>query len=126
MEESKTNQARSKTISYDKINIKRKSNFRQLQLNILDSLTKGPIIKLKKRSNRNLNDNDYESYNNKINNSLNKYQLSIIQDKDRDEPIDRNDLGPNKKFLDKDDKKLIRKIYHLNSLYTNRGLPTSN
>ena len=68
MEESKTNQARSKTISYDKINIKRKSNFRQLQLNILDSLTKGPIIKLKKRSNRNLNDNDYESYNNKINN----------------------------------------------------------
>ena len=130
MDESNSIHTRLKTISYDKINIKRKSNLRQLQLNILDSLTKGPIINLRKKPNRRIgntsNDNDYESYNTKINNSLNKYQLSIIQDKDRDEPIDRNDLGPNKKYLDKDDKRLIKKIYHLNSLYINRGLPTAN
>ena len=49
MDDNKT--ARLKTISYDKINIKRKSNLRDLQLNILDSLTKGPIIDLKKRTN---------------------------------------------------------------------------
>ena len=128
MDDNKT--ARLKTISYDKINIKRKSNLRDLQLNILDSLSKGPIIDLKKRSNRRIGkntiDNDYESYNTKIINSLNKYQLSIIQDKDKDEPTDRNDMGPNEKYIDKDDKKLIKKIYHLNSLYTNRGFPSRN
>ena len=128
MDDNKT--ARLKTISYDKINIKRKSNLRDLQLNILDSLTKGPIIDLKKRTNRRIGkntiDNDYESYNTKIINSLNKYQLSIIHDKDKDEPTDRNDMGPNEKYIDKDDKKLIKKIYHLNSLYTNRGFPSRN
>ena len=128
MDDNKT--ARLKTISYDKINIKRKSNLRDLQLNILDSLTKGPIIDLKKRTNRRIGkntiDNDYESYNTKIINSLNKYQLSIIQDKDKDEPTVRNDMGPNEKYIDKDDKKLIKKIYHLNSLYTNRGFPSRN
>ena len=128
MDDNKT--ARLKTISYDKINIKRKSNLRDLQLNILDSLAKGPIIDLKKRTNRRIGkntiDNDYESYNTKIINSLNKYQLSIIQDKDKDEPTDRNDMGPNEKYIDKDDKKLIKKIYHLNSLYTNRGFPSRN
>ena len=128
MDDNKT--ARLKTISYDKINIKRKSNLRDLQLNILDSLSKGPIIDLKKRTNRRIGkntiDNDYESYNTKIINSLNKYQLSIIQDKDKDEPTDRNDMGPNEKYIDKDDKKLIKKIYHLNSLYTNRGFPSRN
>ena len=128
MDDNKT--ARLKTLSYDKINIKRKSNLRDLQLNILDSLTKGPIIDLKKRTNRRIGkntiDNDYESYNTKIINSLNKYQLSIIQDKDKDEPTDRNDMGPNEKYIDKDDKKLIKKIYHLNSLYTNRGFPSRN
>ena len=128
MDDNKT--ARLKTISYDKINIKRKPNLRDLQLNILDSLTKGPIIDLKKRTNRRIGkntiDNDYESYNTKIINSLNKYQLSIIHDKDKDEPTDRNDMGPNEKYIDKDDKKLIKKIYHLNSLYTNRGFPSRN
>ena len=128
MDDNKT--TRLKTISYDKINIKRKSNLRDLQLNILDSLSKGPIIDLKKRTNRRIGkntiDNDYESYNTKIINSLNKYQLSIIQDKDKDEPTDRNDMGPNEKYIDKDDKKLIKKIYHLNSLYTNRGFPSRN
>ena len=128
MDDNKT--ARLKTISYDKINIKRKSNLRDLQLNILDSLTKGPIIDLKKRTNRRIGkntiDNDYESYNTKIINSLNKYQLSIIHDKDKDEQTDRNDMGPNEKYIDKDDKKLIKKIYHLNSLYTNRGFPSRN
>ena len=128
MDDNKT--ARLKTISYDKINIKRKSNLRDLQLNILDSLAKGPIIDLKKRTNRRIGkntiDNDYESYNTKIINSLNKYQLSIIQDKDKDEPTVRNDMGPNEKYIDKDDKKLIKKIYHLNSLYTNRGFPSRN
>ena len=128
MDDNKT--ARLKTISYDKINIKRKSNLRDLQLNILDSLSKGPIIDLKKRTNRRIGkntiDNDYESYNTKIINSLNKYQLSIIQDKDKDEPTVRNDMGPNEKYIDKDDKKLIKKIYHLNSLYTNRGFPSRN
>ena len=49
MEENKDNPTRLKTVSYDKINTnRRRSNLRQLQLNILDSLTKGPIINIKK------------------------------------------------------------------------------
>ena len=132
MEENKDNQTRLKTVSYDKINTnRRRSNLRQLQLNILDSLTKGPIINIKKRNlrkltNRNANDKDYENYDNKINLTLSKYQLSIPHDKDKEEEINPNDLGPNEKYIDKDDKKLIKKIYHLNSLYSNRGLPTLN
>ena len=132
MEENKDNQTRLKTVSYDKINTnRRRSNLRQLQLNILDSLTKGPIINIKKRNlrkltNRNAYDKDYENYDNKINLTLSKYQLSIPHDKDKEEEINPNDLGPNEKYIDKDDKKLIKKIYHLNSLYSNRGLPTLN
>ena len=131
MEENKTNQQRLKTVSFDKINTRRRnSNLRQLQLNILDSLTKGPIVKIKRPLRKLTNitsDDDYELYNNKINTTLNKYQLSIIPDKDKeDEPPNPNDLGPNKQYIDKDDKKLIKKIYYLNSLYINRGLPTLN
>ena len=132
MEENNDNQTRLKTVSYDKISTnRRRSNLRQLQLNILDSLTKGPIINIKKRNlrkltNRNANDKDYENYDNKINLTLSKYQLSIPHDKDKEEEINPNDLGPNEKYIDKDDKKLIKKIYHLNSLYSNRGLPTLN
>jgi len=82
-----------------------------LQLNILDSLTKGPIINIKKRNlrkltNRNANDKDYENYDNKINLTLSKYQLSIPHDKDKEEEINPNDLGPNEKYIDKDDKKI--------------------
>ena len=131
MENTIPNQTRMKTVSYDKIKIhKRSTNLRQLQLNILDSLTKGPIVKLKRPIRKIINkanESDYELYNNKINSSLNKYQLSIAHDKDKeDEPPNPNDLGPNGKYLNKDDKRLIKKIYHLNSLYANRGLPTSN
>ena len=131
MENTIPNQTRMKTVSYDKIKIhKRSTNLRQLQLNILDSLTKGPIVKIKRPIRKIINkanESDYELYNNKINSSLNKYQLSIAHDKDKeDEPPNPNDLGPNGKYLNKDDKRLIKKIYHLNSLYANRGLPTSN
>ena len=131
MEDNKTNQSRLKTISFDKLTVdkRRNSNLRQLQLNILDSLSKGPIVKIKRPLRKLINNtnDDYEAYNTKINTSLKNYQLSIVQDKDKeDEPPNPNDLGPNQKYLDKNDKKLIKRIYHLNSLYTNRGLPTLN
>ena len=130
MDEINNTQQRLKTVSYDKIiTHKRKSNLRQLQLNILDSLSKGPIVKIKRPLRKLINNtnDDYEAYNTKINTSLKNYQLSIVQDKDKeDEPPNPNDLGPNQKYLDKNDKKLIKRIYHLNSLYTNRGLPTLN
>ena len=130
MENTIPNQTRMKTVSYDKIKIhKRSTNLRQLQLNILDSLTKGPIVKIKRPIRKIINkanESDYELYNDKINNSLKNYQLSIPHDKDKEEEPNPNDLGPNGKFLNKDDKKLIKKIYHLNRLYANRGLPTLN
>ena len=130
MDNTITNQTRMKTVSYDKIKVhKRNTNLRQLQLNILDSLTKGPIVKIKRPIRKIINkanESDYELYNDKINNSLKNYQLSIPHDKDKEEEPNPNDLGPNGKFLNKDDKKLIKKIYHLNRLYTNRGLPTLN
>ena len=131
MTENISNQNRLKTLSLDKSShYKKKSNLRQLQLKILNSLTKDPIIKIKKRPSRKLTLNskidDYELYDNKINNTLKNYQVSIIHDKDKESIEDNpNDLGPNEKYIDKDDKKLIKKIYHLNSLYSNRGLPSN-
>ena len=87
MTENISNQNTLKTLSLDKSShYKKKSNLRQLQLKILNSLTKDPIIKIKKRPSRKLTLNskidDYELYDNKINNTLKNYQVSIIHDKD--------------------------------------------
>ena len=101
------------------------STLRQLQLTMLNSLSKSPIVKVRRKSLKN-NTNDYDdfdNYINKINNSLNKYQVSFPQEKNAEL---ENTLGPNEKYMDKEGKNLIKKIYQLNNLSINKGLPSSN
>ena len=127
MNEENSVSSRFKTISSQKKLLNPKnSTLRQLQLNMLNSLSKSPIIKIKSKillkSNKDDLD-DYDDYINKINTSLNRYQTSFSKEKNSE--LD-NSLGPNEKYMEKEDKKLIKKIYYLNNLYSNRGLPTSN
>ena len=127
MNDSNSFHTKLKTIQNKKINIKEKnSTLRQLQLSMLNSLSKNPIVTIRRKNinGRNLDyDDNYDNYINKINNSLSKYQTSFSQDKSYE--LDNN-LGPNEKYMDKEDKRLIKKVYYLNNLYTNKGLPSSN
>ena len=104
------------------------STLRQLQLSMLNSLSKCPVLKERRKSLKNLKRNsgqydDYDEYINKINNSLNKYQISFSQEKNSEL---ENSLGPNEKYMDKEGKQLIKKVYYMNNLYSSRGLPSSN
>ena len=126
MNNSNSFHTRLKTIPNRKINLKEKnSTLRQLQLSMLNSLSKNPIVTIRRKqiNGRNNNYDNYDNYINKINNSLSKYQTSFSQDKSYESD---NNLGPNEKYMDKEDKQLIKKVYYLNNLYTNRGLPSSN
>ena len=116
---------RFKTISgKKKASNKKNSTFRHLQLSMLNSLSKNPLdIRRKSLKHRNPDFDDFDDYINKINHSLNKYQTSFPQEKSSEL---ENSLGPNEKYMDKEGKQLIKKIYHLNNLYTNKGLPTPN
>ena len=98
MNNSNSFHTRLKTISNKKINIKEKnSTLRQLQLSMLNSLSKNQIVTLRRKCINGRNQ-DYDNYINKINNSLSKYQTSFSQDKSYE--VDNN-LGPNEKFMDK-------------------------
>ena len=124
---SNSNKTRFKTISNEKQNNRNVKTLRQLQLSMLNSLTKSPVVRLRKKASNNLLnrnfDDDYNDYIKKINTSLNKYQISFSQEQSNEL---ENSLGPNEKYMDKEGKELIKKIYYLNNLHTNKGLPTSN
>ena len=126
MSDQNQNQSNLKTISNHKQIFKPKnSTLRQLQLNMLNSLSKSPIVRVRRKSLKSINHDfdDYDDYINKINNTLNKYQISFSQEKN-DEL--ENNLGPNEKYMDKEGKELIKKIYYLNNLHANKGLPSPN
>ena len=126
MNDSHLMQTRLKTIPSKRRELSLKSStLRQLQLSMLNSLSKSPVIKMRRKSlkNNNAEYSDYDDYINKINNSLNKYQLSFSQEKNSEL---ENTLGPNEKYMDKEGKQLIKKIYYMNNLYSNKGLPTTN
>ena len=126
MNDSNLIQTRLRTIpSQKKVSVFKNSTLRQLQLSMLNSLSKSPVIRIRRKSIKNDNSDydDYENYINKINNSLSKYQTSFSQEKNAEL---ENSLGPNEKYMDNEGKKLIKKIYHLNNLYSNKGLPSSN
>ena len=126
MNETSLLHTRLKTISNHRNRFNPKnSTLRQLQISMLNSLSKSPLVNVRRKSLKNISHdfNDYDDYINKINNSLNKYQVSFSQEKNAEL---ENSLGPNEKYMDKEGKQLIKKIYHMNNLYINKGLPTSN
>ena len=87
---------KSKSLDIKKINVtslknKKQQTLRELQLTLLNSLAKNPVINLKKR--RKKYPIDFDDYISKMDDSLNKYQLSYIS-KDKDES-GQNDIGDN-------------------------------
>ena len=111
-----------KKINTTKLKNKKQQTLRELQLTLLNSLAKNPVITLKKR--RKKYPIDFDDYISKMDDSLNKYQLSYIN-KENDES-GQNDIGPNEKYMTKDDTKLIKKIYDRNKLNNSKELSSKN
>ena len=88
------------------------STLKELQLNLINSLSKSPIVSLRGKSPISTHhiDDDFDEYINKIQNSLSKYQVQFVPPKNYHE----NDLGPNEKYMDKEGKNLIKKVHDLN------------
>ena len=92
-------QERLKTLSNQRSNISKKnSSLRELQLDMINSLSKSPLVKVKRSSFKNLNQDldNYSDYINKMNNRLNRYQINFSPEKFA-EIENENDLGPNEK-----------------------------
>ena len=103
--------------TFRKINPKRQETLRELQLSLLNSLAKNPVINLRKK-----NFIDFHDYISKMDDSLNKYQLTYINKDD----LPENEIGPNEKYMTKDDTKLIKKIYDKNRLNNTNILSSKN
>ena len=121
-------QERLKTLSNQGSNISKKnSTLRELQLDMINSLSKSPLVKVKRSSFKNLNQDldNYSDYINKMNNRLNRYQINFSPEKFA-EIENENDLGPNEKYMDREGMQLIKKIYTQNKSHKNKGLPSLN
>ena len=121
-------QERLKTLSNQRSNISKKnSSLRELQLDMINSLSKSPLVKVKRSSFKNLNQDldNYSDYINKMNNRLNRYQINFSPEKFA-EIENENDLGPNEKYMDREGMQLIKKIYTQNKSHKNKGLPSLN
>ena len=121
-------QERLKTLSNQRSNISKKnSTLRELQLDMINSLSKSPLVKVKRSSFKNLNQDldNYSDYINKMNNRLNRYQINFSPEKFA-EIENENDLGPNEKYMDREGMQLIKKIYTQNKSHKNKGLPSLN
>ena len=66
--------------------------------------------------------NKFDEYISKLDDSLNKYQLTYIE---KEEPTENNSLSATK-YISKDDKNLIKKIYNSNKIEQRRGLSSKN
>ena len=109
-----------KKITTHRIKTKKQQTLRELQLSLLNSLAKNPVINLtKKRKKFPL---DFDDYISKMDDSLNKYQLTYISK----EELPENEIGPNEKYISKDDTKLIKKIYDKNKLNHSNILSSKN
>ena len=89
-----------------KLKPKKEKTLRELQLTLLNSLAKNPLINLSKKR-RKKYPQDFDDYISKMDLSLTKYQLTYINN----EELGENEIGPNEKYMTKDDTKLIKKIY---------------
>ena len=117
---------KSKSLDIKKIStvrkIKPKGNktLRELQLSLLNSLAKSPVINLTKKRKKKFE--DFDDYISKMDYSLNKYQLTYVKKDD----LGDNEIGPNGRFMSKDDTKLIKKIYDKNKLNNSKELSSKN
>ena len=111
MDESSLEQTRFKTIPNQKnYSYSKNSTLRQLQLRMLNSLSRSPIVKLGRNYSKkdSLESDNYHKYLDKVNYSLSKYQINFSNERFA-EIENENDLGPNEKYMDKEGKRLIKK-----------------
>ena len=117
---------KSKSLDIKKINLtklkpRKEKTLRELQLTLLNSLAKNPLINLSKKR-RKKYPQDFDDYISKMDLSLTKYQLTYINN----EELGENEIGPNEKYMTKDDTKLIKKIYDRNKLNNSKDLSSKN
>ena len=117
---------KSKSLDIKKINLtklkpKKEKTLRELQLTLLNSLAKNPLINLSKKR-RKKYPQDFDDYISKMDLSLTKYQLTYINN----EELGENEIGPNEKYMTKDDTKLIKKIYDRNKFNNSKDLSSKN
>ena len=109
-------------------NTKKKAKFiptlslQDLQKNLIFSLSKSPEIVLKDSKNRKVK--DFHSYVKKLDNSMTKYQLTYVPPRGILNYEEKK--GPNAKFMDINDRKLIKKMYDFNKTIFNKGLASVN
>ena len=110
-----------KRINLTKLNPKKQETLRELQLTLLNSLAKSPLINLNKKRKKKF-PQDFDDYISKMDDSLNKYKLTFINNKE----LGENEIGPNEKYMTKDDTKLIKKIYDKNKINNSKELSSKN
>ena len=110
-----------KKINLIKLKTKKQETLRELQLTLLNSLAKSPLINLTKNAKKKF-PQDFDDYISKMDDSLNKYQLTFVNKAE----IGENEIGPNEKYMTKDDTKLIKKIYDKNKINNSKELSSKN
>ena len=93
-----------------------------LQKDLIINLSKNPDSVLKES--RNKKTKDFSSYIKRLDNSMTKYQLTYVPPRGSINVEEKK--GPNEKFMDNKDKKLIKKMYDFNKTIFNKGLASIN
>ena len=93
-----------------------------IQKDLIINLSKNPDSVLKES--RNKKTKDFSSYIKRLDNSMTKYQLTYVPPRGSLNMEEKK--GPNEKFMDNKDKKLIKKMYDFNKTIFNKGLASIN
>jgi hypothetical protein len=93
-----------------------------LQKDLIINLSKNPDSVLKES--KNLKAKDFSAYIKRLDNSMTKYQLTYAPPRGSFKIEEKK--GPNEKFMDNKDKKLIKKMYDFNKTIFNKGLASIN
>ena len=100
-------------------------SLQDIQKDLIYNLSKSPDSVLKNSKNYKIT--DFSSYIKQLDNSMTKYQLTYIPPRDqRDQVILEEKKGPNEKFMNNKDKKLIKQMYNFNKTIFNKGLASKN
>ena len=97
-------------------------SLQDIQKDLIYNLSKSPDSVLKHSNN--YKSKDFSSYIKQLDNSMNQYQLTYIPP--REEAKFEEKKGPNEKFMNNKDKKLIKQMYDFNRTIFNKGLASKN